>query len=147
MGSLTRAYNWAITPLLDPKNWSQSHLCAVNTMLTSRFPMLVFWGKDLITFYNDAFRPSLGNDGKHPQSLGQPGHQSWSETWQVIGPMIEDIMSGGKAVWFEDQKLPLYRNGHVSYAYWTYSFSPLLDDDGSVGGILVSGRVTDGIGR
>ncbi|RZL98798.1 MAG: PAS domain S-box protein, partial [Pedobacter sp.] len=138
MGSLIRAYDWDSTSIFNPDKWSQSHLSAIHTILSSRFPMLVFWGKDLITFYNDAFRPSLGNDGKHPQSLGQPGHQSWSESWPVIGPMIENIMSGGDAVWFEDQKLPLYRDGHITYAYWTYSFSPLLDDDGTVGGILVT---------
>ena len=138
MGSLTRAYDWASTPIGSPETWSQSHLTCVNMMLTSRFPMLVFWGQDLITFYNDAFRPSLGNEGKHPGSLGQPGHISWAESWPVIGPMINNIMQGGEAVWFEDQKLPLYRDGKMGYAYWTYSFSPLLDDDGSVGGILVT---------
>lgn len=138
MGALTRAYDWNVTAIGNPESWSQSHLTSVNMMLTSRFPMLVFWGKELITFYNDAFRPSLGNDGKHPGSLGQPGHISWAESWPVIGPMIHDIMQGGDAVWFEDQKLPLYRDGKMGYAYWTYSFSPLLDDDGSVGGVLVT---------
>lgn len=138
MGALTRIYNWSSTAIGDIETWSQSHLTAVNIMLTSRFPMLVFWGEELITFYNDAFRPSLGNDGKHPGSLGQPGHQSWAESWPVIGPMIHTIMQGGEAVYFEDQKLPLYREGKMGYAYWTYSFSPLLDDDGSVGGVLVT---------
>lgn len=138
MGALTRAFNWAATSIGKPESWTQSHLTSVNMMLTSRFPMLVFWGPDLITFYNDAFRPSLGNDGKHPGSLGQPGHISWAESWPVIGPMINNIMNGGEAVWFEDQKLPLYRDGKMGYAYWTYSFSPLLDDDGQVGGVLVT---------
>ena len=100
--------------------------------------MLIFWGPELITFYNDAFRPSLGDNGKHPSSLGQKGEQSWAESWPVIGPMIYDIMAGGEAVWFEDQKLPLYRDGQLGYAYWTYSFSPLTGDDDEVNGILVT---------
>ncbi|MEZ0539780.1 PAS domain-containing sensor histidine kinase [Fibrella arboris] len=106
--------------------------------------MLIFWGQELITFYNDAFRPSLGNNGKHPSSLGQPGEVSWAESWPVIGPMIYNIMAGGEAVWFEDQKLPLYRDGRMGYAYWTYSFSPVVDDTGAVNGVLVTCSETTG---
>lgn len=138
MGELTRAFDWSKTSLGSPEVWSQSCLTSVYIMLTSKFPSLVFWGKELVTFYNDAFRPSLGNEGKHPSSLGQPGHISWAESWPVIGPMIHNIMAGGDAVWFEDQKLPIYREGRMGYAYWTYCFSPILDDDGSIGGLLVT---------
>lgn len=138
MGELTRTYDWSKTSIGSPAYWSQSLRTLVNMMLTSRFPMLIFWGPELITFYNDAFRPSLGNNGKHPSSLGQRGEESWAESWPVIGPMIHTIMAGGDAVWFEDQKLPIYRDGEMSFAYWTYSFSPLIDDTGSVNGILVT---------
>lgn len=138
MGELTRLYDWSKTAVGSPAYWSQSLRTLVNMMLTSRFPMLIFWGSELITFYNDAFRPSLGNNGKHPSSLGQRGEESWAESWPVIGPMIHTIMAGGEAVWFEDQKLPIYRDGEMSFAYWTYSFSPLTDDTGSVNGILVT---------
>ena len=138
MGELIRRYDWARSPLLAAEHWPLSLRTLVQMMLNSRFPMLIFWGAELITFYNDAFRPSLGNNGKHPSSLGQRGEQSWAESWAVIGPMIQDIMAGGQAVWFEDQKLPIYREGQMGYAYWTYSFSPLTDDSGAVGGVLVT---------
>ncbi|WP_425290734.1 PAS domain-containing protein [Spirosoma linguale] len=138
MGELTRNYDWSKTSLGTPDQWPKSLHTLVNMMLNSRFPMLIFWGPDLITFYNDAFRPSLGSSGKHPSSLGQKGEQSWAESWPVIGPMIYSIMAGGEAVWFEDQKLPLYRDGRLDYAYWTYSFSPLIDDTGAVNGVLVT---------
>lgn len=138
MGELTRTYDWSTSPLGPPDRWPTSLRTLVNMMLTSRFPMLIFWGPELITFYNDAFRPSLGDNGKHPSSLGQRGEQSWAESWPVIGPMIYSIMAGGDAVWFEDQKLPLYRDGQMGYAYWTYSFSPLIDDTNSINGVLVT---------
>lgn len=138
MATLIRRYDWENSVLGNPDGWSLSLRTLLRMMLASRFPMLIFWGPDLITFYNDAFRPSLGNDGKHPTSLGQKGEQSWAESWPVIGPMIHSIMAGGDAVWFEDQKLPIYREGQMGYAYWTYSFSPLSDDTGAVNGILVT---------
>lgn len=71
MGELTQGYNWSANALGTPDTWPKSLRTLVNMMLTSRFPMLIFWGRDLITFYNDAFRPSLGNNGKHPSSLGE----------------------------------------------------------------------------
>ena len=138
MGKLTRQYDWSTSPVGTPDQWPVSLRTLVHMMLTSRFPMLIFWGPELITFYNDAFRPSLGDEGKHPSSLGQRGEQSWAESWPVIGPMIYTIMAGGEAVWFEDQKLPIYRNGQMGYAYWTYSFSPVIDDRGAVNGVLVT---------
>ena len=138
MGELTRRYDWSKTSLGSPGQWPLSLRTLVHMMLTSRFPMLIFWGPELITFYNDAFRPSLGDNGKHPSSLGQRGEESWAESWPTIGPMIHNIILGGDAVWFEDQKLPIYRDGQMSYAYWTYSFSSLLDDTETVNGILVT---------
>lgn len=138
MGALTQRYDWSRSPLGPSEDWPLSLRTLLGMMLTSRFPMLIFWGPELITFYNDAFRPSLGHNGKHPSSLGQRGEESWAESWPVIGPMIYGIMAGGEAVWFEDQKLPIYREGQMGYAYWTYSFSPLTDDAGAVNGILVT---------
>lgn len=138
MGELTRTYDWSTTAIGMPDQWPLSLRTLVNMMLTSSCPMLIFWGKDLITFYNDAFRPSLGDHGKHPSSLGQRGELCWAESWPLIGPMIHRIMVGGEAVWFEDQKLPIFRNGQLGYAYWTYSFSPLVNDKGTVSGVLVT---------
>lgn len=138
MGQLIQKHLWHNTAIGSIEDWPLSLCTLVNMMLNSRFPMLIFWGRDLITFYNDAFRPSLGNDGKHPSSLGQRGEESWAESWPVIGPMIYNIMAGGEAVWFEDQKLPIYREGKMGYAYWTYSFSPLINDDGRTNGVLVT---------
>ncbi|MEZ0483966.1 PAS domain-containing sensor histidine kinase [Fibrella aquatica] len=138
MAELIRTYNWSETPLHTPDQWPVSLRTLVNMLLASRFPMLLFWGPELITFYNDAFRPSLGDQGKHPSSLGQRGEESWAESWPVIGPMIYRIMAGGEAVWFEDQKLPLYRDGRMDFAYWTYSFSPVINEAGTVNGVLVT---------
>ena len=146
MATLARNYDWSTSPLGTPEQWPTSLQTLVNMMLTSRFPMLIFWGPELITFYNDAFRPSLGDNGKHPASLGQRGPESWAESWPVIGHMIYDIMAGGESVWYEDQKLPLYRDGRMGYAYWTYSFSPLADNMGTVNGILVTcSETTDAV--
>ena len=137
MGKLTRAFDWASTPLGAPETWQQSLRSAVSIVLNSRFPMFIWWGPDHIQFYNDAYRPSLANDGKHPLALGQRGEDCWPEIWPVIFPLISQVLDGGDATWSEDQLIPIYRNGRMEDVYWTFSYSPLLDDNGRVAGVLV----------
>ena len=138
MGALTCAYDWASTPLGPPETWSQNLLTTVSILLNSKFPMFLWWGKDLIQFYNDAYRPSLGNDGKHPVALGQRAEECWPEIWSVIKPLIDQVLSGGEATWSEDQLIPIYRNNKLEDVYWTFSYSRVNDQHGHPGGVLVT---------
>lgn len=138
MGNLIRNYDWAQTVLGRPDDWPQSLCCYLNLLLNSKFPMLLFWGSDLINFYNDAFRPSLGNNGKHPAILGLPAQEAWSEVWNFTGPLVESILKGGEAVWYEDQLVPIYRNGQLEDVYWTFSYSPVMNDEGFRAGVMVT---------
>ncbi len=111
-------------------------------VLASRNPMLLFWGSELIQFYNDAFRPSLGPvtgpAARHPRALGMPAAEFWTDVWAVVGPQVQGVMERGEAVWFEDLHLPIERGeGVLDDAWWTYSYSPVLDDDGGINGTLV----------
>jgi hypothetical protein len=137
MGQRIREFNWASTPVGPIGNWPQSLRTSVSTILHSKFPMFIWWGKDLIQFYNDAYRPSLGNDGKHPSALGQRGEDCWTEIWSVISPLIRQVLDGGEATWSEDQLIPIYRNGRLEDVYWTFSYSPIIDEAGDVSGVLV----------
>ncbi|MHA4812057.1 PAS domain-containing sensor histidine kinase [Flavitalea flava] len=137
MGELTRSFNWTETILGSPENWSQSLLTTISIMLNSRFPMFLWWGPDLIQFYNDAYRPSLGNGGKHPKALGQEGVKCWPEIWPVIKPLIDQVMSGGESTWSEDQLIPIYRNGMMEDVYWTFGYSKVIDETGLPAGVLV----------
>jgi PAS domain-containing protein len=137
MGQLTRDYNWAATVLGPPETWSQSLLTTVSIILNSKFPMFLWWGKDLIQFYNDAYRPSLGANGKHPKALGQCGADCWPEIWPVIKPLIDQVMDGGESTWSEDQLIPIYRNNKLEDVYWTFGYSRVNDETGHPGGVLV----------
>ncbi|MCW3107932.1 MAG: sensor histidine kinase [Segetibacter sp.] len=137
MGRLTREYDWSQTSIGSPEHWPQSLRTTLSILLNAGFPMFLWWGKDLIQFYNDAYRPSLGNDGKHPKALGQRGEVCWPEIWPIINPLIKQVMSGGAATWSEDQLVPIYRNGKIEDVYWTFSYSPVTDESGKPGGVLV----------
>jgi len=137
MGELTRAKDWSKTAVGAIESWPQSLRTTIGILLNSKFPMFLFWGADHICFYNDAYRPSLGNNGKHPAILGEKGAEYWPEIWDFIKPLIDQVLEKGEATWHEDQLLPIYRNGQMEDVYWTFSYSPVSDDDGKTTGVLV----------
>lgn len=137
MGELTRNLDWSKTSVGTPDTWPQSLRLTVSMILKSKFPMFLFWGEDHIQFYNDAYRPSLGNNGKHPAALGQKGIECWPEIWDDIYPLIDKALNTGEASYSEDQLLPIYRNGKMEDVYWTFSYSPLVGDNGNVDGVHV----------
>jgi PAS domain S-box-containing protein len=138
MGALTRQYDWAGTIVGSPGEWPQSLKTTVSNLLRSKFPMFLWWGEDMIQFYNDAYRPSMGNEGKHPSALGAKGPETWPEIWPIISPLMRQVQTTGEATWMENQLVPIYRNGKIEDVYWTYSYSSVLDDDGNHNGILVT---------
>jgi signal transduction histidine kinase len=143
MADLIRAFDWSTTSLGSIEEWPEALLITLNTLLGNRQPNFLFWGDDLIQFYNDAFRPSLGFD-KHPKAVGQRGPECWAEIWPIIGPQIDAVMKRGESCWFEDQLVPFYRNGQLEDIYWTYSYSPVRDAAGNIQGTLVTCSETTG---
>jgi two-component sensor histidine kinase len=97
--------------------------------------MFIWWGPELIQFYNDAYRETMGPE-RHPSALGARGRECWDEIWDIIGPQIEYVMAGKGATWHEDQLVPVTRHGRREDVWWTYSFGP-IDLEDEVGGVLV----------
>jgi signal transduction histidine kinase len=136
MAELTRAYDWGDSAVGPIETWPEVLLTTVNTVLNSRHPMFLWWGDDLIQFYNDAYRPSIGGD-KHPRALGQKGRECWPEIWPIIFPQIDAVMKRGEASWHVDQLVPINRDGRLEDVYWTYGYSPVYTPTGEIGGTLV----------
>ncbi len=135
MGALMRRHDWTATPLGHPSGWPQPLRTVIRLLLTSNHPMFIWWGGELIQFYNDGYRQTLGPE-RHPSALGARGRECWAEAWHLIGPDIEAVMSGGMAAWHEDRLIPLTRFGRREDVWWTYGYSP-IEDDGRVCGVLV----------
>ncbi|CAN5403108.1 hypothetical protein BH09MYX1_BH09MYX1_13170 [soil metagenome] len=136
-GELIRSIDWSKSAIGPRDKWPVSLRTILGTMLRSRHPMFLWWGPDLVQFYNDAYVPSFGV-GKHPLAMGQRGVECWGEIWPIIGPQIDDVMKRGIASWNEDALVPIFRNGRIEEVYWTYGYSPVAGDDGeSIVGTLV----------
>jgi len=136
MGALMRSLDWSQLPLGAVENWSPSLQVALSICLNSRFPMVIWWGKELVLLYNDAWRPILGT--KHPHALGRPGQEVWAEIWDIIGVQLQGVFATGQATWSDDTLLLVDRYGYIEEAYFTYSYSPIFLETGEVGGAFTA---------
>jgi PAS domain S-box-containing protein len=146
MGERIRSHGWSTHPLGPPEGWPLALRTAISLILNTGHPAYVFWGPELYCFYNDAYRPSIGPE-RHPGSLGRPAREVWDEIWDIIGPQIDQVTSGGEATWHVDALVPITRHGRRDDAYWTYSYSPIHDEEAphGVGGVLVLCNETTGM--
>lgn len=136
MGKLIRSIDWSKTAAGPVDQWPQSLRTAISIMLNAQFPMYIAWSDAFIQFYNDGYRPILGST-KHPAAMGTSTKVTFAEIWHIIGPMFEGVMQG-KAVGFTDFLLPLDRHGFTEECYFIFSYSPIKQENGLTGGVLVT---------
>ncbi|MFN3997912.1 ATP-binding protein [Algoriphagus sp.] len=133
MGKLIRSKDWSKTPLGSPDTWPQSLRTSVGLCLSSPFPILIAWGPETIQIYNDSYRPICG--AKHPESLGQ----NFRICWETALPVVGDAFTRGQhgeGTYIKDQRMFLDRFGYLEEAFMTFSFTPITDESGKVGGIF-----------
>ena len=131
-----RSTDWSKTAVGAVGTWPQSLRTALSILLETGFPMYIAWGRDFTQFYNDGYRPILGST-KHPGALGSSTRQTFAEIWDIIGPMFEGVMRGTPTTLI-DFMLPLDRHGFTEECYFIFSYSPIRQEDGQVGGVLVT---------
>jgi PAS domain S-box-containing protein len=136
MAQLMREHNWAKTALGSVETWDQSLKTAVGLMLRSAFPQFIAWGPERIFLYNDAYRPILGSE-KHRNALGARFENVWADIWPDLSPIVDKVFAGGSS-YFEDLPLYMNRSGYFEQTYFTFSYSPFLDDQGAVRGLFCS---------
>jgi len=133
MGAAIRAHDWSMTSLGPMESWPQSLKTITQMVMTSKQPMCFFWGPELLNIFNDAYRPMLGKRADH--ALGMPFKELWPDVWEDVLPFTRQALAG-EGTWTENLRLRMTRNGFEEDAYFTFSYSPLHDDDGRVAGLL-----------
>lgn len=137
IGQLVKDHDWSATSIGNIEDWPLSLRITLYNVLHSGFPMFLFWGEEFLCFYNDAFRPSLGAEGKHP-AIGKKAISVWGEIWHIIGPLLQKVLLTGEAIVMQDLLVPFYRDGKVEDIYWTFTYSPALGEDDKICGVLVT---------
>jgi len=140
MMARVHGFDWAKTPLGPRERWPRPLWQVVEIILGSGFPMAVRWGPELITIYNDAYIPILGD--KHPDALGKPVREVWAEIYDELGPINESILKGEQPSFFATDYLwKVRRHGPLREdARFTVSYSPIPDTTApnGIGGVLVT---------
>jgi PAS domain S-box-containing protein len=134
MGERIRQYDWSQTTLGPIESWPQSLRTCIRIMLTSRQPIWIGWGKELIKFYNDPYIAIVG--GKHPWALGKPASVVWKDIWKDIEAMLKQVMEKDQGTYVESQLLIMERNGYAEETYYTFSYTPVPGDDGRTEGMF-----------
>jgi signal transduction histidine kinase len=145
LGHLIARFDWTQTPLGALEDWPQSLRTAVSLMLNSQHPMWIGWGPEATFLYNDAYISVLSR-AKHPWALGRPASVVWTEIWDVCGPLADKVFNQGKASFVDDVELFMKRGDFIEETYYSFSYSPIRDERGRVGGLFCpSAEVTTNV--
>lgn len=135
MGAATLAFPWEQTPLGPISTWDESLRQTARMCFSTRFPVMFVWGPELTMVYNDGYREMLGTQ-KRLWALGAPAHEVWAEIWDDVGPLFDEVLTTRRPTWSVDTPLLMNRSGFDEETYFTFSYSPLVDDAGEVVGVL-----------
>jgi PAS domain S-box-containing protein len=135
MAARIREFDWSRTSLGPLAQWPQSLRTSVSLMLNSQHPMWIGWGPEMLFLYNDAYVAVLSL-AKHPWALGRPAAEVWAEIWEYCGPLANKVFARGEASFVDDVKLFMNRGDMVEEVYYSFSYSPIRDESGAVGGLF-----------
>ncbi|MBB3656687.1 PAS domain S-box-containing protein [Rhizobium sp. BK650] len=134
MAGLFSATDWSRTSLGPMDQWPNCLKSAVDIMLPSRAEIVLFWGRDFVALYNDAYAPTIGH--KHPRAFGRPARENWSELWDDLEPLLSRVLDSGETVAAKDRPFYLERYGVPETVYFDISYSPVRDEQGHVRGVF-----------
>ncbi len=131
--------DWSGSVLGPLAEWPVALRTTLATMLACPVPMFLAWGPDLVSFFNDAYREVLGD--RVSRALGVRFPELWADLWPEIGPLCARALAG-EGVSVRDLPLTMHRRGQPERTWWTFSYSPVHDDDGAVAGMICITRET-----
>ncbi len=132
-GALARSFDWSTTPVGPVCAWPASLVSLVSMILELPSPAIVFWGARLTQIYNDGYAALMG--ARHPRFYGAPYETCWPETYALIHPWMEDVLESGTVLRVDRRLVTVTRHGFTEEAYFTFTFSPVRDDEGVIRGI------------
>ncbi|MCZ0961965.1 HWE histidine kinase domain-containing protein [Paracoccus benzoatiresistens] len=132
-GALLRGLDWARNPLGPPSAWPAELAALVGIALASAQPMLIVWGPQQITLYNDGYAAMCGQ--RHPAALGRPFKELWFDIWDQVGPIITAAYEG-KSTSMDDIEFTMHRNGYPERTNFAFSYTPVRDRSGAVLGMF-----------
>lgn len=122
------------SPVGPQEQWPQPLRTTFGTLLASPHQIVLFWGPQYLAFYNEAYAPTIGL--KHPGAFGQPAEVYWSELWDDLKPLLDQVRETGRPVFIKDRPFKIDRHGHLETVTFDIAYSAVPGDKGTVAGVL-----------
>src|SRR5262245_58169068 len=103
MRARCRSFDWAANSLGPVADWPESLRTGVDLCLGSAAASYLWWGPELIQFYNDAALKIVR--ANHPAALGLPASVAWADAWPAVGALMEKVLTTGEAVRGDDMPM------------------------------------------
>jgi len=136
IGAILSQFDWSATPLGRPADWAASLRDTLGFILKINHPMLIWWGADFIQFYNNAF-DRMAEPFLHDVGFGLPAGSLWRGLCEVIDADMRWVMSGKGSVQRDRQFVRTKVDDREVERCWSYTLSPVEDENGICGVLLV----------
>lgn len=133
MGERIEARDWSSSSLGPIEQWPPGLRTAVGICLGLPVPSCVAWGRQRAQIYNDAYAQLAAI--QHSNALGEDFARSWQQAWPAMRLCFERAHHG-EPVQLEDQPVT-FDPAHEPQTM-TFSFAPIQDESGNVGGLLIT---------
>src|SRR4051812_22086380 len=134
LSRLIRERDWSGSALGARETWPRSLHNYLSMILELPTAAIIFWGPDQIQLYNDGYAVIMGP--RHPRYLAAPYRECWPDTYPLIYPWMQKVLTTGEVIRVDRTHIPVTRYGFTEEAYFSFTFSPLRDDHGRIAGIL-----------
>ncbi|HEY3626910.1 MAG TPA: ATP-binding protein [Terracidiphilus sp.] len=104
-----------------------------NLLLCSPLPARLLYSRELILIYNDSYRSTSGE--RHPEPLGKPAREVFTETWSIVGPLLETALDTGEPFVFDEGQVPVEPGAAVRESKFRCTYSPMYEN-GRVAGLV-----------
>ncbi|WP_161974225.1 PAS domain S-box protein [Rhizobium deserti] len=122
------------SPLGAPSDWPPVLKTTFGIMIASPLQTVLFWGPEYVALYNQAYAPTIGQ--KHPHAFGRPASEYWSELWDDLRPLLDQVRDQGDPVFMRDRPFYIERHGRPEVVTFDISYSPVPDEAGRTAGVL-----------
>ncbi|PHH55652.1 putative histidine kinase 6 [Ceratocystis fimbriata CBS 114723] len=129
-----RSVDWAQTALGPITGWSQTLRAMANMIISTAHPAMLFWGRDLVLIYNEAYKNFLGD--MHPQPLGRELENVPNRRYHRFKPFLLAVLNKGEGILKHEELNRVLRNGRMEDVYVTWSMAAAVGEAGTVEGVI-----------
>ncbi|CAI3938359.1 ATP-binding protein [Commensalibacter communis] len=131
---LISSFDWNNTILGSQDSWPLNLQAILSLVLNTSSPMIIYWGRENIALYNDAYAKLIGT--KHPALLGRPLINIWPERKAHFNQVVSAVYQKETIRYTSNYQIPGTPLQHSTPTQIEVTYNPILGDHNQVQGML-----------